>query len=195
MLANFGILSYRLFFFERHGDGRYKMPDEYPRQALVSPTTHDLPTLAGFWKGSDIEARRNAGVLDDAGRHAQWEDRIREKQRMLDALSRANLLPHDYPRDAARLPELDEVLHDAAIEFLASTPSMLLLVNQEDLTGEVYQQNLPGTTSQYPNWARKMRFTLEQLGNDAQARTAASRLKTLLRQAGRASDGHFIKPI
>ena len=177
MLANFGILSYRLFFFERHGDGSYKLPHEYPRQALVSATTHDLPTLAGFWKGSDIEARRAAGVLDDNGHRAQWEDRTREKQRMLDALSRANLLPHEYPRDAQVLPELDGVLRDAAIAFLASTPAMLMLVNQEDLTGEIYQQNLPGTTAQYPNWARKMRFTLEQLDHDPEARMLTQRLK------------------
>ena len=49
------------------------------------------------------------------------------------------------------------------IGFLASTPSQLLVVNQEDLTKELHQQNLPGTTWQYPNWSRKMRFTVEEL--------------------------------
>jgi 4-alpha-glucanotransferase len=39
----------------------------------------------------------------------------------------------------------------------------LLAINQEDLTKELSQQNLPGTTWQYPNWGRKMRFSLEQL--------------------------------
>ena len=185
MLANYGILSYRLLFFERHGDGSYKMPHEYPRQALVSPSTHDLPTLAGFWKGADIEARRQAGVLDDSGYHARWEDRAREKQRMLDALSRAALLPHDFSRDARDLPELDAVLHQAVIAFLASTPSMLMLINQEDLTGEIYQQNLPGTTSQYPNWGRKMKFTLEQLNRDPAVAKLTSRLRAQLEAAGR----------
>ncbi len=185
MLASYGILSYRLFFFERHGDGSYKMPHEYPRQALVSPTTHDLPTLAGFWQGADIEARRKANVLDDTGFRSQWEDRSREKQRMLDALWRAELLPHDYTRDARALPAMDQILHRAAIAFLASTPAMILLVNQEDLTGEIYQQNLPGTTSQYPNWARKMLVTLEQLALDPSTRAAAEHLRTQLQSAGR----------
>ncbi len=185
MLAQYGILSYRLFFFEKHGDGSYRLPSEYPRQALVSSSTHDLPTLVGFWKGADIEARRAAGMLDDDGCNSQWTDRTRDKQRMLDGLSRAGLLPDDYPRDAQRIPEMDATLHDAAIGFLASTPSMLMLVNQEDLTYETDQQNLPGSTSQYPNWGRKMRFSLEQLQGDAEARDLSRRMKDTLAASGR----------
>ena len=40
---------------------------------------------------------------------------------------------------------------------------MLLLLNQEDLTKETEQQNLPGSTAEYPNWQRKMRARLEDL--------------------------------
>ncbi len=186
MMARYGILSYRLFFFERQSDGSYRLPHEYPRQALVSSTTHDLPTLTGFWKGSDIEARRAAGVLDEQGHQNQWADRTREKQRMLDSLFQAGLLPNEYPRDAGRIPEMDTVLHDAAIAFLAGTPSMLLLINQEDLTRETHQQNLPGTTSQYPNWGRKMLWTLEQLDFDPHARELVQRMKEQIQAAGRA---------
>jgi 4-alpha-glucanotransferase len=63
-LARFGILSYRLFYFEKNREGGFRRPEEYPAQSLVSSTTHDLPTIAGFWIGADIEARRQAGVLD-----------------------------------------------------------------------------------------------------------------------------------
>lgn len=187
MLAQYGILSYRLFFFEKHGDGSYRLPGEYPRQALVSSSTHDLPTLVGFWQGSDIQARRAAGIVDEEGHRNQWADRTRDKQRMLDGLSRAGLLPETYPRDATAIPAMDSVLHDAAIAFLAATPSMLMLVNQEDLTYETQQQNLPGTTAQYPNWGHKMRFTLEQLESDAQAAALSRRMKEQLSAAGRVS--------
>ena len=74
-LARFGILSYRLFYFEKNDSGGFRRYDEYPPQALVSSTTHDLPTLAGFWTGADLDARRAAGVLDDAGFRAQSEGR------------------------------------------------------------------------------------------------------------------------
>jgi 4-alpha-glucanotransferase len=182
MLGRFGILSYRLFYFERNGDGSYRRADEYPRQALVSSSTHDLPTLAGFWTGSDIEARKAAGVLDEKAYDEQWSGRRRDKERMLEALLDAGLLPRGYTAKA----DFDDTLTHAILGFLASTPSMIMLVNQEDLTREPHQQNLPGTTSQYPNWGRKMRFTVEQLESDRQAREWTSQLCEQLLESGRA---------
>ncbi len=164
MLCSFGILSYRLLYFEKHEpDKSFKRSYEYERQALVSSTTHDLPTLAGFWTGRDIEARKSAGLIDDAAYWGQKEDRDREKQRMLDTLHAEELLPRHYPRGARHVPELDGDLHNAVIGFLAQVQSMILLLNQEDFTKEPYQQNLPGSTAQCPNWQRKMRIKMEEL--------------------------------
>src|SRR5262249_13070293 len=123
-LARFGILSYRLFYFERNESSDFRRYDEYPESALVSTTTHDLPTLAGFWINADIEARPRLGLLhDDAGYRAQLADRMRDKQMMLDLLSHLGLLPPGFPRRAADVPELTGELHNAVIGFLASTPS------------------------------------------------------------------------
>jgi 4-alpha-glucanotransferase len=173
MLARFGILSYRLFYFERHRDGSFKSSGEYPRQALVASTTHDLPTIAGFWTHRDIEARRAAGLADEQSYRRQLEDRRRDKQNMLDRLHAENLLPQNYPRDAEQVPQIDGDLHNAIIGFLAQVPSMLLLLNQEDLTKETEQQNLPGSTAEYPNWRRKMKLTLEELSGAASEGFAA----------------------
>lgn len=185
-LARFGILSYRLFYFEKHKDDSFKASYEYPHQALVASTTHDLATIAGFWLNRDIEARHNAGLIDDGGFHHQLENRRKEKQRMLDQLHAENLLPGDYPRDAGQIPELDGVLHDAVVAFLAQTPSALLLLNQEDLTKETEQQNLPGSTSEYPNWRRKMKLQLEDLRAGAAAGYTAM-LRHHLERTGRAN--------
>ena len=83
------------------------------------------------------------------------------------------------------MPELTGELHNAVIGFLASTPSSLLLVNQEDLTKEVQQQNLPGTTWQYPNWSRKMKFTVEQLSTEKAARDFTAMFRHWLIRTGR----------
>jgi 4-alpha-glucanotransferase len=184
-LARFGILSYRLFFFEKNAQGEFRAASEYPAQALVSSTTHDLPTLAGFWTGADIEARRRAGVIDEESWRQQWAARAREKQKMLDRLFAQGLLRPDLPRAASGFPEWTGELHHAAIGFLARTPSQLLAVNQEDLTKEQYQQNLPGTTWQYPNWGRKMRFTVEELRGDSQARNFAAMVRDWIVNTGR----------
>ncbi len=187
-LAQFGILSYRLFYFERKNDGTLRPPREYPAQALVSSTTHDLPTLAGFWQSRDIESRRDAGVFPDpSAYHAALQARRQDKQAMLDSLHGLGLLPSYVPRDAGQLPELTGELHNAIIGFLASTPSMLLALNQEDLTKEPEQQNLPGTTEQYPNWRRKMRYSIEELETAGTVENFASMFRHWLAKTGRAA--------
>jgi len=169
-LARFGILSYRLFYFEKQNAGNsFKRSNEYPRQALVSSTTHDLPTICGFWAARDIVARRDAGLIDEGGYRAQMEDRRREKQRMLDVLHQEQLLPEWFPRNAAQVPEVEGDLHNAIVGFLAGVSSIILLLNQEDLTKETDQQNLPGSTEQYPNWQRKMKVKIEELHSPALA--------------------------
>ena len=161
-LTKFGILSYRLLYFERDGT-TFRPPALYPPLALVSTTTHDLPTIAGFWTGRDITAREAAGTLSPEAAHAQREARDRDRQNLLDALRAGGLLPVNYPTNAPQIPELTGELHYAIMGWLAGTPAALWLVNQEDLTKESSQQNVPGTTSTYPNWSRKMPYSMEEL--------------------------------
>lgn len=184
-LERAGILSYRLLFFERRADGGFQPPSEYPRQALVSASTHDLPTLAGFWTGRDIDARRQAGTIDDAGWRQQREDRERDKQRLLDALFLERLLPDWFPRRAQDVAEFSGELHNAVVGFLATTPSELMVLNQEDLFKETDQQNLPGTTWQYPNWRHKMRYRVEELRTDRRAIDYTRMFRGWIERAGR----------
>jgi 4-alpha-glucanotransferase len=184
-LRDHGILSYKLFYFERGQEGRPKSPGEYDTQALVSSTTHDLPTLAGFWSMRDLALRRETGLLpDQQWFDSQTEQRLRDKASSLDALIRHGFLPEDFPREAANWTELTGELHNAIIGYLASTPSMLFLLNQEDLTKETEQQNLPATTWQYPNWKRKMALTLDEL-EGAQAAGFARMFRSWLERTGR----------
>jgi 4-alpha-glucanotransferase len=143
-LAEAGILSYRLLWFERNLDGTFRAPHEYPAHAAVSTTTHDLPTLAGFFSGRDIDARREAGLIDDAAHAEQWSSRQRDIQRLEEALAGAG-----FANDP--------------LGFALATPCALAVINQEDLTSEADQQNLPASTWQYPNWRRKMKVAVEDL--------------------------------
>jgi 4-alpha-glucanotransferase len=183
-LARFGILSYRLLYFERK-DGRFKSPEEYPEQALAASTTHDLATITGFWTSNDIEARLQAGTIDREAYEAQKIDRAREKQNLLDALFAAGLLPPAYTHRADEIPELTGELHYAIVGFLAKTPSVLWLVNQEDITKNITQQNLPGTTSQYPNWSRKMLCSIKELSEVREMSDCASMVASWIEATGR----------
>jgi 4-alpha-glucanotransferase len=185
ILHRFGILSYRLLYFEQD-NGRFRAPQEYPRNALVSATTHDLATLAGFWLGRDIDARRDAGLLpDESAYQSMRAGRAREKQWLLDLLWELKLLPDWFPRDASQVPELVGELHNAIVGFLASTPAKLMVLNQEDLLKQVEQQNLPGSTEEYPNWRRKMKCTVEELWTSNEIRDFALMFRAWLERTGR----------
>jgi 4-alpha-glucanotransferase len=185
-LHRFGIFSYRVLYFEQDRDGRFRTPQEYPRDALVSATTHDLPTLAGFWIGRDIEARRAAGLLTDDGVYrGMLEDRAVQKQRLLDLLHGLQLLPDWFARNARDVPELTGELHNAIVGFLASANSKLMALNQEDLLKETEQQNLPGSTAEYRNWSRKMKCTVEELWDSPEVRAFTQMLRSWLEKTGR----------
>ncbi|MBS1835689.1 MAG: 4-alpha-glucanotransferase [Acidobacteria bacterium] len=156
-----GILSYRLLYFERRWDGSFKQPGEYPEQALVCTTTHDLPTIAGFWTGHDIDVRRSVGlILDDASYQQQKQQRQTDKVKLLEALYEARVLEGDVDPNAPALPDK---VRTAIFDFLRATPSKLFAFTQDDLTGFPEQQNMPGTTWQYPNWRHKMPVAIEDL--------------------------------
>ena len=185
-LHRFGIFGYRVLYFEQDRDGRFRTPPEYPRDALVSATTHDLPTLAGFWTGRDIEARREAGLLpDDAAYGGMLEERTVQKQRMLDLLHGLSFVPDWFARNAREVPELTGELHNAIVGFLASTNSKLMGLNQEDLLKETEQQNLPGSTAEYRNWSRKMKCTVEELWESAEVRAFTLMFRSWLEKTGR----------
>ncbi len=191
-LHRFGIFSYRVLYFEQDRDGRFRTPQEYPRDALVSATTHDLPTLAGFWMGRDIEARRAAGLLpDDDAYRSMLDERARQKQRMLDLLHGLQLLPEWFARNARDVPELSGELHNAIVGFLASTNSKLMALNQEDLLKETEQQNLPGSTAEYRNWSRKMKCTVEELWASAEVRAFTQMLRAWLERTGRLNSNYM----
>jgi 4-alpha-glucanotransferase len=159
-LAETGILGYRLLWFEKNQDGTFKPPDHYPAQALASATTNDLPTLAGFPLGRDIEARKAAALIDDATYASQKQAREEEVRRLRQSLEWAGFAGNP-------------------IGFMLATRCLLAIVNYEDLSGETEQQNLPGSTWQYPNWRRKWNGSVEELG------PLAARFGELVARSGR----------
>jgi len=60
-------------------------------------------------------------------------------------------------------PEDEDALAEAVHRFLARAPSLLMLVQAEDLAGEIEQANLPGTVDEHPNWRRRLRLSPEEL--------------------------------
>lgn len=179
-LAKARVLSYRVFYFERRGDGVWKSPGEYPAQSLAVATTHDLPTLAGFWSGEDLQVRAGLGAFpDDAARHQAWEERQRDKGGILSALKREGLLPNGVTEDLATAPVMTTDLCRAIHIYLARTPSCIVLANLEDGLGELSQTNLPGTVDSHPNWTRKYALPVNEILGDERMRQLGAALRSI----------------
>jgi len=155
-------------------------PEAYPRQALVSTSTHDLPTVRGFWTYRDLRWRDLLGRFphEDALNEARAA-RDRDRVMLLKALSAAGLLPAGIDPEAPPDDASDELVL-ALHRFLARTPGHLLMVQLEDALGEVEQPNLPGT-EEHPNWRRKLGQSLEALA----AEPMVVALAEVMAQAGR----------
>lgn len=168
--------SYRLLYFEQDRRGRFIAPGHYPELALATATTHDLPTLAGYWKAHDLDLRRRLNLFPTS-RHERnaHETRARDRVSLLKALRREKL----WGKEKDGLPAFHEALLEAIHVFLARTPSLILMVQLEDTLGETGQANLPGTADEHPNWQRRMSLDLD----DMLANPRFVRLAARIRQA------------
>jgi 4-alpha-glucanotransferase len=168
MLQSFKMLSYRLFYFERnYPDTSFKSPRQYPSMALCAITTHDLPTIYGYWAGRDIETKKQLGIYAD---EAAWEadviGRERDKGLILSALKAEGIVPADFPEDPQKIPHMTHELCMAIYRYLAQSPCKLLLVSLDDILGTLDQQNMPGTVDSHPNWIQKTTSSLEEIALD-----------------------------
>jgi 4-alpha-glucanotransferase len=124
---------------------------------MAAVTTHDLPTVAGMWDGSDVEEQRRMGVDPN---EEGWKE-IRERVSGAAGLS----------VDAA----LDEAV-EGAYTLLARAPSVLLSATLDDAAAEPQRPNMPGVTDR-PNWSIALAEPLEDVMSAPLAATIAETLR------------------
>jgi len=148
-----GIAGMDVLWFQRHGE-RFLRPDEWRDDAVAMTTTHDLPTVAGWWHGADLALRRSLATISD--------DEVARRPRERAALWRAFCDAGVASRAMPPSDDTDPVV-DAAVEFIARARCPLAIVPLEDVMGIAEQPNLPGTTDQHPNWRRRFRIPADRL--------------------------------
>ena len=189
-MESLAILSYRPLYFQRDEGGEFKQPDRYPRDALVTVSTHDLPTLKGFWRGTDLAARQALGLFpDEQMRERMMMERAEDRVRLVLALERAGLEAPDKSVNDFVARDLDESAVRAVHEFLARSPAKLFSIQMEDVFGQVEQVNLPATSGDsYPNWRRKLPVTLEDWQQDERFSAMAAMLRQERGRPGTAAE-------
>jgi 4-alpha-glucanotransferase len=137
-LAARQVLSCRLLVFES------APPADFPSLALAAATTHDLPTLAGLWSGSDLAAQKAIGLAPDEAAFRAMRERIRSLAGVPDDAAVSRVIERAYQR-------------------LAESPCAVIVAQLEDALAVEERPNMPATITQWPNWSLALPGGLEAL--------------------------------
>lgn len=174
-IAEGGMLGMQVLWFERQhfGDGApFKAPQHWSKDAVAMSTTHDLPTIAGWWVGKDIEWRTRLGLFGQGTNvDSEWHTRRRDREQLVQAFDEAGLDVDGLDPAGAEAPV------GTALAYLGATRCPLVVVPIEDLLALQEQPNLPGTVDTHPNWRRRLGVDVDTLFDDPET---SARLHALL---------------
>lgn len=182
-LADDGLLGMRILWFERdytRDDAPFRAPRTWAPASVAMTSTHDLPTLVGWWTGNDLRWQAQLGLLpagmSESEAHVR---RMADRAALVTAFAEHNrqvladggvpligVAPLQTALEQARTAtaaQADVILQasaqdfaTAAAAFTGAAPTPLALVPLEDLLGLVEQPNLPSTIDTHPNWRRRL---------------------------------------
>jgi len=165
-LRDSGVYSYKVLYFENDHEKTFRAPKAYPEQSMAVATTHDLPTLRGYWESGDLTLGKTLGLYpDEEVLRGLYQDRELSKQGLLDALHKQGCLPKRAGHKAS-LMSMTATLNRGLQRYIADSNSALLGLQPEDWIDMAEPVNIPGTSYQYKNWRRKLSTTLEKMFAD-----------------------------
>lgn len=156
VLEQKGIFAYNIFYFEK-SDNSYKPLENYPYQAMTTLSTHDLPTIQGYWKGYDFEL----GEKFDTYPSKAVVRKLKE-ERSYDRLNIRNAVEKVMSLEPNEVGVTMQFTHQLQ-RYVAHTNSALFGTQPEDWLNMLEPVNIPGTSTEYPNWRRKLSASIEQI--------------------------------
>jgi 4-alpha-glucanotransferase len=124
----------------RHGALSYRLlwfegptPDQWPKSSVAAVGTHDLPTVAGIWNFTEPDHRQH-----------------RLRQRLLDVT---------HAPDGTSAIDVSVSAYTA----LANSRCSIALASLEDPLGVDERPNVPGTTTEFPNWRLALPASLDDI--------------------------------
>jgi 4-alpha-glucanotransferase len=135
-------------------------PAKWPHDAVASVGTHDLPTVTGIWTRSEPEARLH---------------------HLRDKLVNMTHLPDETP-------PLDVAV--AAYREMARGRPRMVLVSMEDALAVHERPNVPGTTTEFPNWRLALPAPIE----DIEHAEGVQRMVAEMKAAGRSEKATTAEP-
>ncbi|NBI12734.1 4-alpha-glucanotransferase [[Haemophilus] felis] len=169
-LEDKGILAYNIFYFEFDHNGSKPLAN-YPYQAMTTLSTHDLPTIQGYWKTYDFELGQRFGVYPNSDVVDMLKNNRHHNKLMIrKAVEETQYLEPDYMG-------ITQTFNHQLQMYVAETNSALFGTQPEDWLHMLEPVNIPGTSTEYPNWRRKLSRNIEEIFNDEGIRQLLNGIK------------------
>ena len=169
LLSKKGVLGTSVLWFEREKESpqRFMSVSDWPADSMATTTTHDLPTVTGWWRGTDIDWRQRLGQLEAEELEEARSEREEDKRLL------AQMLP-------TRPDTADEAPVPDVLEWVAASPAPLCVFPIEDLLGMAEQPNMPGSppAGEHPNWLRRLSPDVGSLFDNATAARAIQAIQS-----------------
>ena len=150
---------------------------------MATLTTHDMPTLIGYWHCLDLELGKELGLYtDEEVLQTLYASRHEDKQAILDTLHGHHMIGDEISRDVNYVG-MTRTLNQAMQVHMAHGSSALLSLQLEDWLEMDKPVNVPGTFMEYPNWRRKLSRDLEDIFSDETIVSLANRIQAGRQQA------------
>ena len=148
---------------------------EPPAKCVASLNTHDMPTFQSFWQAKDVDDLQSLGFFTPDQAREERDRRGAIRHGMEEALS---------PEERGKGTATQAALLRQRLDHLAASPARMVLVNLEDLWNETEPQNVPGTSTERPNWRRKARFSFEEFSTRADVVEPLKRVDEIRKRRG-----------
>ena len=177
-LKNAGILSYKIFYFEFDAEGQSRDLQAYPYQAMTTLSTHDLPTINGYWRGYDFELGQKFGVYPNPQiLEILKRDRVKAKRQILNRLQQHKIEMENGLDETLSSAVSKQFVHQLQ-NYVSDVSSALFGFQPEDWLDMTEPVNIPGTSMQYANWRRRLTQNIEAIFADQAIQKLLKDVKT-----------------
>lgn len=163
-----GLYSYSVLQYDKDDAGDFKPHAQLNPQTLACFSTHDTPTLKGFYQKTDIAWWQKLGWVEPQKLNGVWQQRDKEIETILTTAKQPKSTNYGSFRDGIN-------------NILASSPATMVALSSDDIFEIAEAPNLPGTIHEHPNWRRRHPEHVESFASNTKLKNIGALMKTAKR--------------
>lgn len=148
-----GLYSYSVLQYDKDEAGDFKPHSQLDPQTLACFSTHDTPTLKGFYQATDIAWWQKLAWIEPKDVANAKQQRQYEIDSILTTANQPKSCDYASFRDGIN-------------QILATSPATMVAVQSDDIFEQAEAANLPGTIDEHPNWRRRHAILLKNFATD-----------------------------